>query len=173
MSKLTGHKDTDFIILQQLTDSELGKVCQVNKLVSQLCQDQNFWLQRIIYIFKLTGEETQKMKNFFSFDHYRDLYIYLKEFPISKEGHTIDRDKTIQFFKNEKMINDALNDILQKDLPNWIDRHALLVELKRNLPNFLLENTGAYHDVLLKHSIINHIRRLMFSKKSKALYIYI
>lgn len=177
MSKLTGHKDTDFIILQQLTDAELGEVCQVNKQVNQLCQDQNFWLHRIQHTFKLNGEETRNMKNFLSFDHYRDLYIYLKEFPTVRKQRdivesSIDRQKAIEFFKNEKLINDALNDALQKDLPKWIDRDGLVKDLRRQIPNFLLENTNFYHDRLLKHSIDSNLRKIIYNRKSTAtLYI--
>lgn len=43
MKGLTGNKDVDFVILNKLSDYELGKVCQVNKKVNILCNDDNFW----------------------------------------------------------------------------------------------------------------------------------
>ena len=51
MSKLTGHKDThtDFIIFQQLTDSESRKECQVNKQVKQLCQQYLFLFSQLAF----------------------------------------------------------------------------------------------------------------------------
>ena len=39
---LTGIKDIDLKILQELTDAELGKVCTVNKRVAELCNDETF-----------------------------------------------------------------------------------------------------------------------------------
>lgn len=172
MSKLSGHKDTDFIILQQLNDNELGRVCQANKYVNQLCQDQNFWLKRILHTFKLNGEEVQKMKNFFAFENYRDLYIYLKEFPtiLTRGGFAtthIDRDETIEFFKKEELINQIFNDILKKNLPKWIDRDGLLIDLRRNLPNFLLENVYAHQSSSLQNSIDTYLRPLILNRKNK------
>ena len=40
MNKLTGNKDADFIILMKLDDRELGLVCQANKYVRSLCNDE-------------------------------------------------------------------------------------------------------------------------------------
>ena len=48
MSKLTGNKDTDILILMQLEDHELGAICQVNKYIHSLCVNDLFWLNRII-----------------------------------------------------------------------------------------------------------------------------
>ena len=45
---LSGNKETDFLILMQLTDYELTKVCQVNKYVNKLCNDDNFWRNRVL-----------------------------------------------------------------------------------------------------------------------------
>jgi hypothetical protein len=44
---LSGYKDTDYIILNKLNDYELGKVCQVNKKLKKMCDDDNFWKVRI------------------------------------------------------------------------------------------------------------------------------
>lgn len=46
MSVLTGNRDADLLILQKLTDYELTQVCQVNKKVKTLCEDENFWRNR-------------------------------------------------------------------------------------------------------------------------------
>ena len=45
---LTGNKDTDFLVLLELNDYELGKVCQVNKYVQSLCND-DFFLDESYY----------------------------------------------------------------------------------------------------------------------------
>lgn len=48
MSGLTGVKDVDLKILQELTDKELSIVCSVNKKVAELCNDESFWMNRLI-----------------------------------------------------------------------------------------------------------------------------
>ena len=48
---LTGVKDLDFKILNELPDQDLVNVCKTNKQANKLCDDQNFWLQRIMIKF--------------------------------------------------------------------------------------------------------------------------
>ena len=45
---LTGVKDLDFKILNQLEDIDLVNVCKTNTVANKLCNDQGFWLQRIM-----------------------------------------------------------------------------------------------------------------------------
>ena len=45
---LTGIKDLDYVILNELEDRDLVNICQVNKEASKLCDDQTFWLNRIV-----------------------------------------------------------------------------------------------------------------------------
>ena len=48
---LTGVKDLDLLILIQLDDQNLVNVCKTNTTINELCNDQNFWLQRIMKMF--------------------------------------------------------------------------------------------------------------------------
>ena len=50
MNTLSGNKETDMLILQQLSDYDLSKVCQVNKYVNSLCNADRFWMNRILNI---------------------------------------------------------------------------------------------------------------------------
>jgi hypothetical protein len=75
---LTGIKDTDFLILDLLDDSELGNVCQTNKKASFLCNDENFWLRRTQsrfgkYLLPL-GIDVRNYNN----GSWKDYYIKLK-----------------------------------------------------------------------------------------------
>ena len=45
---LTGYKNLDFKILNQLDDKDLVKFCQTNRQANELCNDQTFWLNRIL-----------------------------------------------------------------------------------------------------------------------------
>ena len=45
---LTGIRDLDHIILNQLEDKDLVNICLVNKAAQKLCNDQTFWFNRIL-----------------------------------------------------------------------------------------------------------------------------
>lgn len=48
---LTGNKNLDFVILNKLEDNDLVNVCQTNTAARDLCDDQRFWLNRIMFKF--------------------------------------------------------------------------------------------------------------------------
>ena len=48
---LTGVKDLDIKILNELEDKDLVSYCQTNKQADNICKDQNFWLNRILIRF--------------------------------------------------------------------------------------------------------------------------
>ncbi len=45
---LTGIPDLDYVILNNLDDRDLVTYCQVNTEASQVCRDDNFWMNRAI-----------------------------------------------------------------------------------------------------------------------------
>jgi len=45
---LTGDKNIDSDILNRLSDKDLVNACQVNKKADNVCQDDTFWLNRIL-----------------------------------------------------------------------------------------------------------------------------
>jgi ankyrin repeat protein len=48
---LTNVKNLDFKLLNQLDDRSLVNVCLTNKQAKEICDDQDFWLQRILIKF--------------------------------------------------------------------------------------------------------------------------
>src|SRR5665648_856485 len=60
---LTGNKNIDTKILNQLEDRDLVNVCQTNKLADQLCKDQTFWLNRILLKSNIPIEILNKYKD--------------------------------------------------------------------------------------------------------------
>ena len=54
---LTGIKDLDYKILNQLEDRDLVNICQVNKEADSICQDETFWLNRIVTRFPKVPSE--------------------------------------------------------------------------------------------------------------------
>jgi len=45
--KFTGMKDIDYVILKQLNDDSLNNLCQTNKYISELCENERFWEERL------------------------------------------------------------------------------------------------------------------------------
>ena len=52
---LTGNKDIDRKILNELEDEDLVNVCQTNKKAQLLCNDQVFWMNRVFLRFGYVG----------------------------------------------------------------------------------------------------------------------
>ena len=50
----------DFKILNELDDKDLVKVCQTNRQANELCNDQTFWLNRILIRFPYLGLDVLK-----------------------------------------------------------------------------------------------------------------
>jgi len=129
MSKLIGDKNLNFLILNELSDYELGKVCQVNKYTKKLCDDETFWMNRIEKIFKLDSETKLKAKEFFEFDTWKELYIYLTEifnFNIPFLHEFADDLKKYMSYKPEI---DKLFDLIT--YPIWVKKQLYKKEEKR------------------------------------------
>ena len=74
MKVFTKIRDVDLKILQQLNDKELPLVCSVNKYVAELCNDENFWLTRLLNKEVYTLEEIREFKGNFT---YKEIYRHL------------------------------------------------------------------------------------------------
>lgn len=48
---LTGHKDTDLLVLSRLNDENLLNTCLANKAINKVCQNESFWKSRFISVF--------------------------------------------------------------------------------------------------------------------------
>lgn len=151
MNKLTGYKDTDFIVLMQLNDRELGLVCQVNKYVNSLCNEPQFWLNRIMANFPqypFTGEEIRKMKDYLGFSTIRELYVYLKSIPEKVifgfgTGNNLYETKKyipilIKYLSEQTFIDKVISDNLTKNIPKWFNKEELIYELRRKFPTSAL-----------------------------------
>jgi hypothetical protein len=149
MDRLTGNKDTDFLILNRLTDHELTKVCQVNRYIRSICNDDKFWVIRTHNIFNLTIDDIYRMKEYLGFDNVQELYKYLVSFPVTTnygtrifgyEVDSIDRNYVVKLFKTEKLIDKVINDALLPEgkTPKWINRKELIYAIRRKIPNALL-----------------------------------
>ncbi len=156
---LTGIRDVDIQILLKLDDSELPKVCAVNKYVNKLCEHDDFWYRKIInkiakakeYNFlqvkglkdmPITGERIREMQEYFGFEKLKELNDFMNKLP---------RNSLYQLYVNFKM-DDEISKIYRenihmKELPKYIDRKELINELRRNfiISNFkLIDNKNLF-----------------------------
>ncbi len=69
---LTGNKDVDRKILNELEDKDLVKACQVNKQADEICNDQVFWMNRVFNKFDnyVGGDVLRKYKGDRSWSEY-------------------------------------------------------------------------------------------------------
>ena len=74
MKVFTGNKDTDLRIIQNLEDKEIYTVGKVNRYVYKLCEDENFWINRLLNRSKFSIEKINKIKGDLT---YKKLYKYL------------------------------------------------------------------------------------------------
>ena len=146
MSKLTGAKDTDFLVLMELNDSELGKVCKANKYVNSLCNDPQFWANRIVKFFPLSGEDIKKLKEYLDIRNNKDLYLYLRSIRTIQrfKGKIYDMSdifKTVvlRYLVKQTVPEQIINAYLRDDLPKWFNRQEVIYEMRRRFPEAVLK----------------------------------
>ena len=78
---LTGNKNIDIKILNELEDVDLVKFCQVNKQANSICKDQVFWMNRVFNRFGYVGGNIlRKYKGNKSWsEYYIDLIKYKRD----------------------------------------------------------------------------------------------
>ena len=70
---LTGNRDIDMTILNKLEDVDLVNACQTNKVADEICNDQTFWMNRVLSRFNVPIEILREYKGNRSWSEY---YIY-------------------------------------------------------------------------------------------------
>ena len=98
---ISGHKDTDLIILSKLDDETLLSFCKIeNSYVQKLCNDENFWRQRVKEKFgnvKKNGDRSWK-NLYLNIIHYTNKYgIYKSMF---KFNELEQRKKNVDLWKH-------------------------------------------------------------------------
>ena len=87
MNKLSGNKNTDMLILMNLNDNELGKVCSVNKYVNSICEDKHFWNMRVRLLLNVTEDELHELRRYLHMDG-KELYVYLISWDYTDRKYT-------------------------------------------------------------------------------------
>ena len=127
MSKLSGDKNVNFMILMKLNDKELSMVCSVNKYVNELCKDETFWFNRVLLTYKYSPEVSRDMKTYLDFDTWKEFYFWVKE-----KGGNDWRITEMAKSLNKKDVVDEVVAIFKKvKLPKWINKEEFHKVFKR------------------------------------------
>ncbi len=139
--KLTGNKDVDRKILNNLEDKDLVKFCAVDKKANSLCNDQVFWMNRVFDRFGYVGGDILR-KN--------------KEDRTWSEYYIQDLRKINSANAEEYLINGSKYGILDHviislknggDIHAWDDQPLMLASLHSQIEviKYLLNNGADIH----------------------------
>ncbi len=171
---LTGNKDVDRKILNNLEDKDLVNVCQTNKKAQSLCNDQVFWMNRVFLRFGYVGGDVlRKNKKDHTWSEYyiKDLrkinkvngYRYLLDG--SRQGRL---DQVIISLKNGADIH-MNNDIALREASenSYLDIVKYLVELKPDGANIHAQDDYALR-MASRHGYLDIVRYLVELKPDGA-----
>ena len=137
MNKLSGNKNTDMLILMNLNDSELGKVCSVNKYINSICENRDFWNMRIRMLLNVTEDELHELRRYLHMDG-KELYIYLVSRDYTDRKNT---DLLILFLlKHQDYLNEVIEKIVIKSLPKYINKEELIYYLRGKIAKMIIED---------------------------------
>jgi len=143
---LTGVKDVDLKILQELRDDEISKVCSANKYVAKLCNDETFWLNRLLKNYDV--ETIKEMKQDLT---YKALYRYI----------FFDRERGLdQAIKSDNLTLFKL--INPVDFSQFIIYEKIGANAAINILTYLLLNTGPDDRVEIKSLVLDSLNDNVF-----------
>jgi hypothetical protein len=156
----TGLKDTDLLILMELNDNDLFKVCSINKYLNSLCNNEYFWYNRIV---KKYGEDVAKQTNKNTWKKY---YIFL-----IKSNIKLYFDRHNFFYLSSKKLNQG--DIVLDEkiiIPRFSPKYYVFIYGVR-----ILNNTPVFTDKkeLEKYFKTKNIKLSVIRKFTKELNLYI
>lgn len=154
MNKLTGDKNIDIEIINQLSDRDLSSVCQVNSYVRKLCNDNTLWRKRISLVYKIPPVKMLEIYKYLEFENWKEFYLWLTEgldLSIDSYNNILSLKEYVNIllkgFKNINLI-DATLDVVSSvaKFPKWINKVEYIKELKRYILLNLYDeiNTGSH-----------------------------
>ena len=140
---LTGIRDVDMNIILQLEDSDLPRVCAVNKYVNEICESDAFWYRRLInritkvrddnlskykklIIIDVTGKRIREMQRFFGLKSLKELNMFLNELPRNAVYLLY-----YTFPSFDEQIRLIYKEFKEEELPTYINRSELRYEMRR------------------------------------------
>jgi hypothetical protein len=102
---LTGNKDVDYKIMENLNDTDLLSLCQTNKLAKELCNRDDFWHRRAVAKY---GPNVSKPNNVSWRDHYKHL---MNVYVITYEQDGV--KSVIELRRDDQFINETLDLVME------------------------------------------------------------
>lgn len=125
----TGIKDTDLLILQQLDDPSLMNVCVVNKYVASLCDNENFWMNRIIKVQSKDALQLKKINQTYKELYFHITYPLVKCFNVKRNAKSnlviedlYGKDGYIRNISDPKSLDDFKDYIFLKIVLQFMDK---------------------------------------------------
>ena len=165
---LTGVRDVDMEIILQLEDSDLPRVCAVNKYVNEICESDAFWYRRLINriakvkdinlsnykeleIIDINGERIKEMQRFFGLKSLKELNSFLNELPLNAAYLLY---YAFPYF--DKHIKTTYEQFNENELPKYINREELRYEMRRQVAkaHYSLTNDRRINNHTFQFSII-------------------
>ena len=137
---LTGIRDLDLKILNELDDVDLVNICQTNKQADEYCKDQGFWLNRILSKFPgVDMDILTKYKDSIGNISWSDYYIHDLRGVGSRFGKNIDHE-LIEAARNGRLDHAAI--LLDKGAHNTFTAPIAAANGHLDVLKYLVEKEG-------------------------------
>ena len=146
----TSDKNIDMLILNNLDDEDLSKVCVINKYVYSLCQNETFWTNRFINKYGKYYQDIESMKKFKGEMSWKEYYLWISDlindrspYYVSAQARKADRDDIIAILYEMKHVltypltyvldDSTLQTYVKHDLPDTDDKDINITEVRKVL----------------------------------------
>lgn len=133
----TGLSATDILILQNLSDKDLTSVCTVNTYLHNLCDNESFWLNRVLHRFGELGSGVEIREKYIPDGvSWKDYYLWLSGL----------LDSPIEMVKNLAFLHNREDLKILLGLESQVGSFTLPVYIDDNLRGFLAEGNFGLSD---------------------------
>ena len=166
-STLSKYKDIDLLILEKLNDKDLLVICQVNKYMKDLCNDNNFWRNRFETKFGKDIAQKPINKEYY-FEVLKFANNYKKLNPIDKltrfmDAITMKRLDLLKVIDDKNRINENIANIYPLDYAIYVGNLNIVKYLIKNgakmglgVKNFLKEASALNKLNIVKYLVEEH-----------------
>jgi hypothetical protein len=185
---LTGTRDTNLLVLENLNDRDLLSYCQTNRYAQNLCKNEDFWRNRFIKVYG--GEAAQlKDRNRTWKDFYLLILYYTSKYTQKKALEKVAEKGYKDLFPflskglNNFEIKNAIIESGNKDLiynleniPDQLKRIGIRVAAKRgdrDLIQFLSKGDPKYNYLIIEGAVKGNQQEIFaeYDKKQNMSYV--
>lgn len=178
------------MILMQMSDREIAKICSVNKYINSLCENQYFWLNRMIANLRKTCEMIKKyteytefkdvdcnifegnfdeINEYLGFTTYRELNNFFSKFTKGEQlsifFHIIYSEPEVLTF--EILLN-RIYKINQNKLPKFVNYLELVYYLRRKIIEEIYHMNKGWGNFFSRHVELEGLKHNTIMRNKKA-----